>query len=72
MGVKCSRWVTMHGIGFNINSDLSYFNNIIPCGIENKSVTSMQEELGFKLDFQEVSTILKNQLAKQFEFNYIN
>ncbi len=72
MGVKCSRWVTMHGIGFNINSDLSYFNNIIPCGIENKSVTSMQEELGFKLDFQEVSTVLKNQLAKQFEFNYIN
>ena len=72
MGVKCSRWVTMHGIGFNINSDLSYFNNIIPCGIENKSVTSMQEELGYKLDFQEVSTVLKNQLAKQFEFNYIN
>jgi len=72
MGVKCSRWVTMHGIGFNINSDLSYFNNIIPCGIENKSVTSMQEELGVKLDFQEVSTVLKNQLAKQFEFNYAN
>ena len=72
MGVKCSRWVTMHGIGFNINSDLSYFNNIIPCGIENKSVTSMQEELGYKLDFQEVSTVLKNQLAKQFEFNYAN
>lgn len=72
MGVKCSRWVTMHGIGFNINSDLSYFNNIIPCGIENKSVTSMQEELGFKLDFQEVSNVLKNQLAKQFEFNYAN
>jgi lipoyl(octanoyl) transferase len=62
----------MHGIGFNINSDLSYFNNIIPCGIENKSVTSMQEELGYKLDFQEVSTVLKNQLAKQFEFNYAN
>jgi lipoyl(octanoyl) transferase len=72
MGVKCSRWVTMHGIGFNINSDLSYFNNIIPCGIENKSVTSMQEELGYKLDFQEVSNVLKNQLANQFEFNYAN
>jgi lipoyl(octanoyl) transferase len=72
LGVKCSRWVTMHGIGFNINSDLSYFNNIIPCGIENKSVTSMQEEVGFKLDFQEVSEVLKNELAKQFEFTYIN
>jgi lipoyl(octanoyl) transferase len=72
LGVKCSRWVTMHGIGFNINSDLSYFNNIIPCGIENKSVTSMQEEVGFKLDFQEVSEVLKNELAKQFEFSYIN
>jgi lipoyl(octanoyl) transferase len=72
LGVKCSRWVTMHGIGFNINSDLSYFNNIIPCGIENKSVTSMQEEVGFKLDFQEVSEVLKKELAKQFEFTYIN
>lgn len=70
LGVKCSRWVTMHGIGFNINSDLSYFNNIIPCGIQNKSVTSMQEELGFKLDFKEVSEVLKNQLAKQFGYTY--
>ena len=42
IGVKSSRWVTMHGIGFNINSDLSYFKNIIPCGIEDKSVTSLQ------------------------------
>lgn len=70
LGVKCSRWVTMHGIGFNINSDLSYFNNIIPCGIQNKSVTSMQEEVGFKLDFKEVSEVLKNQLAKQFGYTY--
>ena len=46
MGVKSSRWVTMHGIGFNINSDLSYFSNIIPCGIDDKAVTSLKQELG--------------------------
>jgi lipoyl(octanoyl) transferase len=71
MGVKCSRWVTMHGIGFNVNSDLSYFNHIIPCGIEDKSVTSLQQELGRPLDFQEVSNILKEKLAIQFGFNYV-
>jgi lipoyl(octanoyl) transferase len=71
MGVKCSRWVTMHGIGFNINSDLNYFSNIIPCGIENKSVTSMKNELGFELDFVKVSEILKEKLAQVFEFNYV-
>lgn len=71
MGVKCSRWVTMHGIGFNVNSDLSYFSHIIPCGIQDKSVTSMQEELGRKLDMNEVATILKNKLAQQFDFKYI-
>ena len=70
MGVKCSRWVTMHGIGFNINSDLNYFSNIIPCGIENKSVTSMKNELGFELDFIKVSEILKEKLAQVFEFKY--
>lgn len=71
MGVKCSRWVTMHGIGFNINSDLSYFSNIIPCGIEDKSVTSMQKELGKPVDLAEVSAILKSKLAQLFEYEYI-
>lgn len=70
MGVKSSRWVTMHGIGFNINSNLSYFSNIIPCGIQNKAVTSMQQELGREVDFQEVATILKGKLATQFGFEY--
>ena len=70
-GVKCSRWVTMHGIGFNINTDLTYFNHIIPCGIENKSVTSMQKELGRPVDFEEVSTVLKEKLATLFGFNYV-
>ena len=64
IGVKSSRWVTMHGIGFNINSDLSYFNNIIPCGIEDKSVTSLQQELGRKVDM--------NELKNRFKTNFTN
>jgi lipoyl(octanoyl) transferase len=71
MGVKSSRWVTMHGIGFNINSDLSYFSHIIPCGIDDKAVTSMQKELGRELDFEEVSQVLKEKLAIQFEYQYV-
>jgi len=72
MGVKSSRWVTMHGIGFNINSDLSYFSHIVPCGIQDKAVTSMQQELGLALDIQEVSEILKKNIAKLFEFEFID
>ena len=71
LGVKSSRWVTMHGIGFNINSDLSYFSHIIPCGIDDKAVTSMQKELGRELDFEEVSQVLKEKLALQFEYQYV-
>jgi lipoyl(octanoyl) transferase len=70
-GVKCSRWVTMHGIGFNVNSDLSYFGHIVPCGIDDKAVTSMKAELGHDLDFQEVSETLKNKLATLFGFDYV-
>lgn len=62
MGVKCSRWVTMHGWAFNVNADLDYFNYIIPCGIKDKDVTSMQRELGRKVDTSEV----KNKLLKHF------
>jgi lipoyl(octanoyl) transferase len=72
MGVKSSRWVTMHGIGFNINSDLSYFNHIVPCGIEDKAVTSLQQELGKPVDMKEVKAILLDKLAQQFGFNYVN
>lgn len=68
LGVKSSRWVTMHGIGFNVNSDLNYFSHIIPCGIDDKAVTSMQQELGRELDIKEVSRVLKNKLAQLFEF----
>ncbi len=70
MGVKCSRWVTMHGIGFNVNSDLNYFNNIVPCGIEGKQVTSMQKELGQKLDMREVKEALKVNLSNVFDFDF--
>lgn len=71
MGVKSSRWVTMHGIGFNVNSDLSYFSHIIPCGIDDKAVTSMQQELGHEVDMAKVSEILKEKLADQFGFHYV-
>jgi lipoyl(octanoyl) transferase len=70
MGVKSSRWVTMHGIGFNVNSDLNYFSYIVPCGIEDKAVTSMKNELGREVDMDEVKTILKTKLAEIFEFDY--
>jgi lipoyl(octanoyl) transferase len=71
MGVKSSRWVTMHGIGFNVNSDLSYFSHIIPCGINDKAVTSMQQELGNSLSMSEVTNVLKQKLADQFRFKYV-
>ena len=68
LGVKSSRWVTMHGIGFNVNTDLSYFNHIIPCGIEDKAVTSMRNELGRKMDMSEVKERLIYHLSSQFQF----
>lgn len=71
MGVKASRWVTMHGIGFNINSELSYFSHIVPCGIDDKAVSSMQHELGRPVDMQEVKDVLKAKMAQQFGYSYI-
>ena len=71
LGVKSSRWVTMHGFAFNVNSDLSYFGNIIPCGITDKSVTSLQKELGEKLDMDEVRNKLKAHLIELFEMEII-
>ena len=67
MGVKASRWVTMHGFALNINTDLSYFKHIIPCGIEDKAVTSMEKELGKKIDFKEVSAKMLKNLKDIFE-----
>lgn len=72
MGVRCSRWVTMHGWGFNVNSNLDYFNNIIPCGIQNKAVTSLNKELGVKdVDLNEVKAKLKKYFAQLFECELI-
>ncbi len=67
MGVRCSRWVTMHGLAFNVNTDLSYFRNIVPCGIDDKDVTSMERELGFRPDIEEVKQKLKMNIAGLFE-----
>ena len=63
IGIRCSRWITMHGFALNVNTDLTYFNHIIPCGIVNKQVTSIEKEVGHKLDFGEV----KNKIRKNFE-----
>ena len=71
LGVRSSHWVTMHGFAFNVNPDLDYFGNIIPCGIIDKSVTSMEQELGKKVDIQEVKDKLKVHLATIFEMNLI-
>jgi lipoyl(octanoyl) transferase len=66
MGIRCSRWVTMHGFAFNVNTDLSYFDHIIPCGIQNKQVTSLEKELGYKLEMNEVKELLKANFEKVF------
>jgi lipoyl(octanoyl) transferase len=71
MGVKCSRWVTMHGIALNVKTDLSYFKNIVPCGINNKAVTSIQHELGKEIDMNEVKQKLKINLSKVFNYEIV-
>jgi len=71
MGVKCSRWVTMHGIALNVKPDLSYFKNIVPCGINDKSVTSIQNELGKEIDMNDVKQKLKMNLSKVFNYENV-
>lgn len=67
MGVRCSRWITMHGFALNVNTDPGYFNHIIPCGIQNKKVTSLKEELGYEVSMTELKEKLKRNFEKVFD-----
>lgn len=70
MGVKTSRWVTMHGFALNVNADLSYFNHMVPCGIKDKAVTSLDKEIGRAVDMTEIKSILKTKLAHLFRMDF--
>jgi len=72
LGVKTSRWVSMHGFAFNINTDLSYFDNIIPCGINDKQVTSLEKELGEKINLENVKKQLKSNIELVFQLKLIS
>lgn len=72
MGIKCSRWITMHGFAFNVNTDLDYFSHIVPCGIENKQVTSLQKELGREIPFDEVKNKVKKNFEKVFPIHLVS
>jgi lipoyl(octanoyl) transferase len=71
MGVRCSRWVTMHGLAFNVNTDLDYFKNIVPCGIDDKAVTSMEAELGKQLNINEVKKNLLHHISVLFDMDMV-
>jgi lipoyl(octanoyl) transferase len=70
MGIRCSRWVTMHGIALNVNTDLSPFDLIVPCGIKDKDVTSMMRECQQAIELLEVENVLRKEMARIFEFSY--
>ena len=71
MGVKTSRWVTMHGLALNVNTDLKYFKNIIPCGIQGKDVTSIDKEINYKISSDDVEKILIKNLSDTFKFKIL-
>jgi lipoyl(octanoyl) transferase len=66
MGVKTSRWVTMHGLALNIHTDLSYFKHMVPCGIRDKDVTSLDKESGIQVNLEQIKPILKKKIADLF------
>jgi lipoyl(octanoyl) transferase len=72
IGVRASRYVTMHGFAFNVNTDLSYFNHINPCGFTDKGVTSLEKELGGRQDYSSVKSIVKRNLQEVFDLEWIN
>lgn len=72
LGVKTSRWVTMHGLAFNVNVDLTYFKHIVPCGIDDKAVTSVEKELNKKADMNHVRSIMKEKIISLFEMTFHN
>lgn len=71
MGIKCSRWITMHGFALNVNTDLSHFEYIVPCGIQGKAVTSLEKELGRKVDYNEVKQKIKLHFENVFDCDLV-
>jgi len=71
IGVKASKYITMHGFAFNVNTDLTYFNNINPCGFTDKGVTSLEKELGSRQDFESIKNIVKKNLEVVFDLKWI-